>query len=168
MQRNYGANGPLHYSISALAPSPHSLSFSLFTFTYCSVLVPKGEKSFLISSALFFTHLGPVFFFFFFAEAGSHFISLIISLSTTSHKGISNKYFLPFVVGLFFRSASYSPIFYIPSASLPCKVQPWLYNKYLWDPVSDIKLSFWIEKPIEIFHPNGPPSKVMSLFKLES
>ena len=102
MQRNYGANGPMHYSISALAPSPHSLSFSLFTFTYCSVLVPKGEKSFLISSALFFTHLGPgCFFFFFFAEAGSHFISLIISLSTTSHKGISNKYFLPLLLVYF-------------------------------------------------------------------
>ena len=39
------------------------------------------------------------------------------------HKEIANKYFLPFVVGLFFRSALYSPIFYIPSASLPCEGQ---------------------------------------------
>ena len=57
------------------------------------------------------------------AKAGSHFISLIISLSTTSHKWISNKYFLPFVVGLFFRSASYSPIFYIGSAINFCGTQ---------------------------------------------
>ena len=111
------------YSISALVQSPHLLSFSLFTFAYCSIPVPKGEKSFLKSSALFFTHLGPIFLFFFFAEAGSHFISLIISLSTTSHKGISNKNFLPFVVGLFFRSASYSPIFYTCSAINFCGTQ---------------------------------------------
>ena len=116
MQRNYGANGPMHYSISALAPSPHSLSFSLFTSHIALFLYRKVRKvsSYhpLCSSRIWV----QFFFFFFFAEAGSHFISLIISLSTTSHEGISNKYFLPFVVGLFFRFASYSPIFYIPSA----------------------------------------------------
>ena len=157
----------MHYSnFSFNAITSFTLISSLhFHILLCSAS-ERWEKSAHI--ALFFTHLGPVlFFYFFFAEAGSHFISLIISLSTTSHKEIANKYFLLFVVGLFFRSASYSPIFYIPSTSLPCKVQQWLYNKFLWDPVSDIKLCFWIGKPIEIFHPNGPPSRAMGLFELE-
>ena len=91
------------------------------------VLVPKGEKSLLILLCSSRIWVRFFFFFFFFDEAGYHFISLIISLSTTSHKEIANKFFLPFVVGLFFRSALYSPIFYIPSASLPCKVQQWLF-----------------------------------------
>ena len=43
-----------------------------------------------------------------------------------------------------------------------------LCNLVLWDPVSDIKVTVWIEKPIEILHPNNPPSRVMSLFELES
>ena len=164
MQRNYEANGHMHYSISALVQSPHSRSFSLFHF---HILLCSGTERWekfphimLCSSRNWVQY----FYFFSSAEAGSHFISLIISLSTTSHEGISNKYFLPFVVGLFFRSASYSPIFYIPSASLPCKVQQWLYSKFLWDPVSDVKLSFWTGKPIEIFHPKDPPNRVMRLF----
>ena len=42
------------------------------------------------------------FFLFFFYEAGS---SSGLGLGSGSHKGISNKYFLPFVVGFFFRFA---------------------------------------------------------------
>ena len=159
-QRSYAL---FNFSFSAIT------SFTLILSLYFHILLcsctERWEKfPHIISSVLLAS--GSPFFFFLFAEAGSHFISLIIFLSTTSHEGISNKYFLPFVVGLFFRSASYSRIFYIPSASLPCKVQQWLYNKFLWDPVSDIKLSFWIGKPIDIFHPNNPPSRVMGLSEL--
>ena len=89
--------------------------------------------------ALFFTHLGPVFFFFFFLCRSwfSFYKFDYISLSTTSHKEIANKYF----VGLFFRSASYSPIF-THLGRQNCRSVHLLCNKFLWDPVIDIKQSF--------------------------
>ena len=110
-QRSYAL---FNFSFSAI--TSFTLIFSLSLSHIALFLYRKVRKvssyHLLCSSRIWV----QVFFFFSFAEADSHFISLIISLSTTSHEGISNKYFLPFVVGSFFRSASYSPIFYIPSA----------------------------------------------------
>ena len=37
----------------------------------------------------------------------------------------------------------------------------WSTNWFLWDPVSDIKVSVWIEKLTKIFHPNSPPNRVI-------
>ena len=136
MQSTYVANSHMHYSNFSfnaitsftLISSLHFSHIALFSFrkvrkvcSYCSVLHASGS----------------VFILFFFAEAGSHFISLIISLSTTSHKEIANKYF----VGLFFRSASYSPIF-THLGRQNCRSVYLLCNKFLWDPVIDIKQSF--------------------------
>ena len=71
--------------ISALMQSSQSLSFPLFTFTYCSVHLPKGEKNLLILLCSSRIWVRFFFFFFFFAEAGSHFISLITYLSLPLH-----------------------------------------------------------------------------------
>ena len=123
--------------ISALMQSSHSLSFPLFTFTYCSVHLPKGEKSLLI--LLCSTRIWVRFYFLFFLCRSwfSFYKFDYISLSTTSHKEIANKYF----VGLFFRSASYSPIF-THLGRQNCRSVYLLCNKFLWDPVIDIKQSF--------------------------
>ena len=37
----------------------------------------------------------------------------------------------------------------------------WSANWFLWDPVSDIKVSVWIEKLTKIFHPDRPPNRVI-------
>ena len=141
VQRTYGANDHMHYSnFNFNAITSFTLISPLhFHILLCSASERREKFAYI---ALFFTHLGPVlFFYFFFAEAGSHFISLIISLSTTSHKEIANKYFLLFVVGLFFRSASYSPIF-THLGRQNCRSVHLLCNKIFWDPVIDIKQSF--------------------------
>ena len=128
MQRSYGSQRSYILFMFSFSAITLFLSFALIFFSSLSLILlcscterwEKISSYHLLCSSRIWVRL--FFIFYFFAEAGSDFISLIISSSTTSHKGISNKYFLPFVVGLFFRTDWYSLIYYIPSASLPCKL----------------------------------------------
>ena len=148
----------MHYSnLSFNAITSFTLISTLhFHILLCSC-TERWEK--FAHIALFFTHLGPdLFFIFFFAEAGSHFISLIISLSTTTHKEIANNYF--FTLCCWFIFQTFFAIIFVGQSEwhkaeflnwkthwdIPPKRPTKQSYEFIWVRVIRIELGVWVRR----------------------